>query len=195
MPVFAPAGTITGASAETAGQNTISQNLYNSISSPVDVVYTVTPISAEHCTGKDFTVTVTVNPNVNPNVTVRNISCYGAGDGSIETNISGGVPFTTGEPYLVQWSGSGGFSANTPSISGLVPGTYSLTITDQGGCPFSAQYTISQPDEIKLVSGTVKNVTCHGQVTVEYKFISRYFFCRSTFERHFRILLHIEKVG
>ena len=82
-----------------------------------------------------------------------------ATDGSISAVVSGGVA-----PYTYAWS----TGATTPSVSGLAPGTYSLTVTDWNGvqlietivldciCP-----TLSNPSAAQnlCVGGTGSNLT------------------------------------
>ena len=62
-PVYSPAGSISGGSAQT-DQLSISQTLTNSTNSQATATYTVTPTSGTPalCVGSSFTVTVTVNP-------------------------------------------------------------------------------------------------------------------------------------
>lgn len=160
-PVINPGGTITGASAEATPQNSISQTLINTTTTPSTVTYTVTPISGA-CPGPDFTITVTVNPSVNPNVIVTNNTCFGTDTASIQTNISGGIPFSSGAPYLVSWTGPNGYTSSATSISNLEPGVYNLSITDQGGCPFSDSYTITEPDDIVITNGSEMDIDCFG---------------------------------
>jgi autotransporter-associated beta strand protein len=54
-------GGITGSSAQSTAQTSISQTLTNSGTSVQTATYTVTPVSGS-CTGSNFTITVTVNP-------------------------------------------------------------------------------------------------------------------------------------
>lgn len=46
-------------------------------------------------------------------------------NGIVDLTVSGGVA-----PYTYNWSGPAGFSANSEDISGLAPGTYTVTVTD-----------------------------------------------------------------
>lgn len=161
LPVINPAGTITGAIAEATPQTSISQVLINTTNTPSTVTYTVTPMSGT-CPGNSFTVTVTVNPSVNPNVVVNNSTCFGVNNGSIQTNITGGIPFNTGDPYLISWTGPNGFTSTAPSISNLEPGIYNLSVTDQGGCPFSDSFTITEPTDITIITDTETDITCFG---------------------------------
>jgi gliding motility-associated-like protein len=158
-PLITPTGSVTGASAEVTPQTTISQNLVNTTTSPATVTYTVTPVSGV-CVGVPFTVTVTVNPAINPNVVVNNNACFGVNTASITTNITGGIPFSTGTPYQLNWTGPNGFTSNSTSISNISPGVYQVTIADAGGCPFSNSYTISEPTDIVITVDSENDVTC-----------------------------------
>ena len=53
---------ITGGVAGTDESSIVGTQLTNGTSSPADLVYTVTPSTAEGCVGEDFTITITVNP-------------------------------------------------------------------------------------------------------------------------------------
>ena len=89
-PTFNPAGAIIGATEQTIPQDEISQTLENTGNTPIIVTYTITPATAT-CVGDDFILEVTVNPNIKSNAIVTNISCFEENDGSISTNIVGGI--------------------------------------------------------------------------------------------------------
>ena len=160
-PIVNPAGAVTGASFQSVPQSSISQTLINAITSPATVTYTVTP-TVGTCTGASFTITVTVNPAINVNAAQSNITCFGANNGSITTTITGGIPFSTGAPYIIAWTGPNGFTSSDSNISGLFPGLYSLSITDAGGCPISNNYTILEPSDITITTDVNSNITCFG---------------------------------
>lgn len=160
-PTINPIGSVVGATSQTIPQNDISQTLINSITTPATVTYTITPTIGT-CVGNNFTVTVTVNPSTNPNTTKTDITCFGANNGSITTNITGGVPFSSGAPYLVSWVGPNSFTSSSPNISGLMPGNYTLTINDAGGCPVTNNYIINEPSDIVITTDVDNNVTCFG---------------------------------
>ncbi|TRW98556.1 PKD domain-containing protein [Flavobacterium gawalongense] len=160
-PVISPSNSINGAVAQTIPQTAISQNLTNTTTSAATVTYTVTPVSGV-CVGSNFTVTVTVNPSINANVTLINSTCFGSNNGSIQTNITGGIPFSNGQLYIISWTGSGGFTSTATSISNLSPGIYDLTIQDAGGCPFSKSYTVTEPQDILITKDMEKDITCFG---------------------------------
>ena len=158
-PVISPIGAVTGASNEITPQNEISQTLINTTLSPATISYVITPISGL-CIGNDFQLNVTVNPIITSNVNLQNNSCSGVDNAFIETNITGGIPFSTGNPYQISWSGPNGFNSNAASIYNLEPGNYTLTIDDEGGCPFNETYVITEPDELIIVTESEKNISC-----------------------------------
>ncbi|MDA9775195.1 PKD domain-containing protein [Algibacter sp.] len=162
-PVIIPAGTISGASAESIPQNDISQTLTNNTTSPATVTYTITPTSGI-CVGMTFETTITVNPSISITFNQTNSDCYLANSGSLETTILGGIPFSTGNPYLISWSGPNGYLSLDEDIFNLKPGNYSLEITDAGGCPFTETFAITEPD--KLIFSSVdfdpETISCFG---------------------------------
>ncbi len=161
-PVVVPANSIMGATAQSLGQTSISQLLDNVTRTTGTVTYTVTPQNGG-CPGADFKVVVEVRPLLIPNGIVKNISCFGEIDGSITTNIEGGIP-----PYTVLWTGPNGFTSAATSLSGLPQGDYTLKITDSGNSlPFTKTYTIIEPEEIKLTADINRNVSCFGAANGE----------------------------
>jgi gliding motility-associated-like protein len=162
-PVIAPAGSITGATAQLTPITEISQILVNNTLAPATVTYQIVPISG-NCEGNPFTVTVTVNPSISIEVTQQNNSCFESNDAAIDINISGGVPFTSGAPYVINWSGPNGFSSTSEDIFNLEAGTYVLTIDDDGGCPFSQNFEISQPDLLAFdtIDFNPESISCFG---------------------------------
>ena len=160
-PVIAPAGTLTGGSAQSIPQTTISQTLKNITTAPASATYTITP-SANGCTGQPFKLTVNVTPLINPKAVVTNCTCYGVNNGSIQTSIEGGMPFTTGEPYHITWSGPNGFTSSTATITNLAPGIYTLKIEDASSRPFTTTYTVTQPAEVFIQTDSQKDVSCNG---------------------------------
>ncbi len=165
-PAIAPAGSVTGASAQSA-QAGISQTLINTTNSPVTVTYIVTPVNGT-CTGNTLTVTVTVNPVVIANAGVNLQICTGS---TVHLNGSVGGAATTGS-----WTGgTGSFSPNrntlsavyTPSAAERTAGTVTLTLTSNdadgaGPCSAAVSTVVITISALPALSSSVVNVNCHG---------------------------------
>ena len=93
---------IVGATSQSNAQANISQTLTNATSSPVVVVYTVTPTytnAGVTCTGTPFTVTVTVNPtmsiaNVNTTICTGSTFAITPVDGALTDVVPAGILYT-----------------------------------------------------------------------------------------------------
>ncbi|MDB9966882.1 hypothetical protein OAD44_01575, partial [Flavobacteriaceae bacterium] len=131
-------------------------------------VYNVTVTDANNCpTSESFTITEPDELDVTGVKSNNNgfgISCKGKNDGSIDLSVTGG---TAG--YTYSWSspdGGSGLSVNSKDQSGLGPGTYNVTVTDANGCPDTASFTITEPDELtmsNLISDTNGfEISCFG---------------------------------
>src|SRR5690554_8199250 len=83
------------------------------------------------------TITITSPDELLSNIEYNDISCNSNIDGSATVNPSGGVV-----PYSVLWST--GDTGN--SISNLIAGQYSVTITDANGCEVTEDFNIIEPD-------------------------------------------------
>ncbi|SFD06061.1 PKD domain-containing protein [Algibacter pectinivorans] len=171
-PTINPAGTITGASSENSPKTNISQTLTNTTTSPSTVTYSVTPTSGT-CVGNTFEVEITVNPSISITSSQTNSNCYSANTGDLDIEIVGGVPFSIGNPYQISWTGPNGFTSTNEDISNLEPGDYTVAILDDGGCPFTENFTITEPNE--LVFSTIdfnpETISCfnadNGSISIE----------------------------
>jgi gliding motility-associated-like protein len=87
-----------------------------------------------------------------------NVTCNGGSDGIINTTLAGGT-----EPYSISWTGPDGWTASTATITGLLPGTYTLTVTDLNACAsYSFIEVITQPDPIEITGATVSDYGGYG---------------------------------
>ncbi|MCG8329438.1 MAG: T9SS type A sorting domain-containing protein [Chitinophagales bacterium] len=111
--------------------------------------YTVTVTDANDCTATaSFDISQPTPFQIDINV--QHVSCFGASDGAIDVQVSGGTP-----PYEVFWIGG---SSDTM----LPAGTYAVLIMDANGCSMIVDdIVVEQPDEI-VVSETIENVSCFG---------------------------------
>jgi hypothetical protein len=78
------------------------------------------------------------------------VTCNGAGDGTINITASGGIP-----AYTYEWS-DGSIDEDR---TGLAPGTYTVTVTDDNGCTATLTTTIAQP-AVLTISVNKTNPTC-----------------------------------
>lgn len=83
---------------------------------------------------------------------ITSVSCNGGNNGAIDITPSGGTA-----PYTYNW-GSG---ITTQDRTGLVAGTYSVTITDNNGASITNSYTVTQPNPL-VASATSTNILCNG---------------------------------
>lgn len=100
-----------------------------------------------------------------------NVSCSGAADGAIDAFVAGGSG-----SYTYAWVASNGGvipsgQADDQDLTLLVPGTYTLTVTDAGaGCTASTSETITQPNALAAPVVTLLEPTlctrATGTVTV-----------------------------
>jgi gliding motility-associated-like protein len=85
--------------------------------------YAVTITDANNC--QSFvSATVSSTPGLQLIATGTNISCNGGNNGCVEVLVNGGTA-----PYSYLWSNG----STVDSVCGLAPGTYIVTVTDNGG--------------------------------------------------------------
>ncbi|MDB4074865.1 gliding motility-associated C-terminal domain-containing protein [Crocinitomicaceae bacterium] len=83
----------------------------------------------------------------------ENILCFGDATGSTSSEVAGGTP-----GYSFLWSNTG----TSSSISNLIAGNYSLTITDSNGCSINDDITLLEPLAPLALSSLVTEVDCFG---------------------------------
>lgn len=106
----------------------------------------------------DLEVVLTQNIEIKLQATTTEIACYNYANASITiTNISGGIPFVTGEPYLIKWSNLGSGRVQKD----LSAGTYIITIIDAVGCEKQFPIVIDNAP-IFTINPDVKQISCYG---------------------------------
>jgi len=106
---------------------------------------------------------IVVNVGVNGNLTQNNLTCFGANNGSINLTPFGGAP-----PYTFSWTASGGGVVPTgksamEDLTGLVAGTYTVTVRDSKNCSVIKSRTITGPSAgLTLGSCSKTDVSCSG---------------------------------
>ena len=116
-------------------------------------VYDVTVTDANGCVEEE-SIEIFEAPAFETNPVITQISCFGENDGSIELNITGGIP-----PYTVSWDDdpSAGIERNN-----LSQGNYSVTIFDSSseGCTITDTFIIVEPQELVLNSIITQPTDC-----------------------------------
>jgi gliding motility-associated-like protein len=106
-------------------------------------------------------VEITENPPITVTFAVTDVNCgppLPSSDGAIDATVTGGSG-----TYTYAWDGPGGFTANTQDISGLLPGSYILEVTDDAGCVQSMPpQMVNAPPEL-TASTTQVNNSCYGE--------------------------------
>jgi len=156
----------------------LAETLYNTANEDRQVIYSFTPRivpsdGGEDCVGPTETITLTVHPLITydtelSNYNGYNISCFGYSNGHIRL-----TPTVDLAPFTYEWSGPDGFTAtnNTGYISGLIAGTYYVTITDRYGCHVSDTITLIEPGKLSMIidpsmsNDMMFNINCHDAET------------------------------
>ncbi|MEX2235487.1 MAG: SprB repeat-containing protein, partial [Cyclobacteriaceae bacterium] len=81
------------------------------------------------------------------------VSCHDATDGVITPEISGGVP-----EYSYAWSSG----VTTPTLSGVGPGTYKVSVTDANGCKADDELLLVAPAPIDFTITEISGIKCAG---------------------------------
>ena len=118
-------------------------------------IYTCTVTDQSGCSAVQ-SVNISEPPLLEAFVATQEANC-GANDGVAYTTVFGGTA-----PYSILWSNG----ATTPNISGLAPGTYTVTITDNNGCSMSTVGVVTTngttaPATPASITGS-KNGVCPG---------------------------------
>jgi len=108
-------------------------------------VYTVTVTDANGCTSSQS------NTLANPDsLTISNVptpaSCNTIADGAIDVTVGGGTP-----GYTYQWSG--GSALTTQDLTGILIGSYDITVTDTNGCSITDNIIITSTVTVNAVAG------------------------------------------
>ena len=117
-------------------------------------VFTVNVVNDAGCSLAD-TVSVTSH-DILMNIPVNNNPCFGMAVGSATVTPTSGKP-----PYSYVWSTIP--AQTTTVVSGLVNGTYTVTVTDSTGCSGWSTCTItSPPPTVIAIIGHTDPTTCGG---------------------------------
>jgi gliding motility-associated-like protein len=115
--------------------------------------YTLTVTDANGCT-KSLPVSVSQPTSfIQLTMLTNSIMCTGNNDGWIDLSVIGGMG-----NYSYQWNNGG----TIQDLQNLVPGNYTVLVTDQNGCSATNSTTITEPTTAINVNASTQNVTCSG---------------------------------
>ncbi len=113
--------------------------------------YTVTLTDANGCT-QVKSDTVIEPAEITLSTSVVHVSCFGAGNGSVQLTPGGGAG-----NYAFLWSNG----ALTQNLANLPADTFSVTVSDLNGCTQTTSAIITEPEDIIPVAD-IADVTCFG---------------------------------
>ncbi|MBI5218077.1 MAG: gliding motility-associated C-terminal domain-containing protein [Bacteroidia bacterium] len=161
--IDAQCGSSTGSATVTAGGgtpgytyiwNTVPAQTTPTASALAAGNYSVTVSDSHACTA---VASVTINQQGGLNAAINSqtdINCFGGNNGTATVSITGGTT-----PYTYIWNTIP--AQTTATATQLTAGSFTVTVTDAGGCSAMATAVITQPQPL-LVSATGTNATCYG---------------------------------
>jgi hypothetical protein len=119
--------------------------------------YSITVTDLDGCSVTGST-SVTQPPALNLTIQVDSASCAGGMDGAATANVSGGTP-SAGGSYNYTWNAPG--NPTSANLTNILPGNYTLTVTDANGCTVVGSASIGAPPKLTL-AGTATPATCQS---------------------------------
>ncbi len=117
--------------------------------------YNIIVTDANGCTQTCSFTIASPNCNLSANAVGTNPGCNGAVSGSIELTVTGGTGALT-----FDWNSN--TLDGTEDPTGLVAGTYSVTVTDGAGCTANTSVTLTDPAALVLVCAQQNPVSAIG---------------------------------
>ncbi len=115
--------------------------------------YSCTVTDANGCVSTKTVSITQPNPLIINTNTISSVTCFGASNGQIATNISGGTP-----SYTINWIPA---LPATQTVTNLSPGMFTLSVIDLNGCTTNSIYTIVQPSSLTVMSSNTVTA-CSG---------------------------------
>lgn len=109
-------------------------------------------LGIENCRVESQVISLKKLPALLPQLQSANVNCFAASNGSVTLSGLTGTP-----PFSVLWSNSD----TTITVSNLVPGLYSVTLTDSKGCTGVSSTEITEPPALNALT-SITDVLCFG---------------------------------
>ena len=92
-----------------------------------------------------------------------NVGCQTDNDGSIDITVSGGnVAGNANYTYVWSTTDGSGLIQGEEDQSGLGPGTYTVSVTDENNCTATQSFTLTQAQPLNYVLDRKQDITCFG---------------------------------
>lgn len=122
-------------------------------------VYSVTVLDANNCSATaSGNVTVTATP-MGATLNSTNATCNNVCNGTATLQVTGGVT-----PYTYAWSNA----STTGNLTGLCPGTYSVTISSANGSSITRSTTVTASSPLAITTNSQPNydaTNCNGSAS------------------------------
>jgi len=118
--------------------------------------YVVTITDSKGCIKKDSTVITQPAQALGRSTTFINPLCFGDANGSVDLTVWGGTT-----PYVYSWNPG---AVASQDLTGILAGTYTVTITDAKNCTSSTSVTLSNPPQLTLGMTSTDN-NCFGEIS------------------------------
>ncbi len=125
--------------------------------------YTITITDANSCTRTTLVTVSQPAALIYTSVTKTNVSCFGANDGNIIAQSSGGTG--TINTILLPLPGTGPSPLIPPTFGGLNGGLKTIRITDAKGCIRDTVVTIVEPALLVINTNSTTNIACRNDST------------------------------
>ncbi len=120
-------------------------------------VSTVQVTSGNGCLISAVTPIITEPLALATTVTQTNVSCFGINDGKIATTVVGGT-----SAYSYSWTP---IAPNSPSVTNVIAGIYTVTVTDNLNCKQTTTIQVTQPASLTVTGILISNVNCFGNAS------------------------------
>ncbi|WP_247235664.1 T9SS type A sorting domain-containing protein [Telluribacter sp. SYSU D00476] len=107
------------------------------------------------------------------------ISCYGRADGELGVQVKGGVPFTEGASYRLNWMRKAAgtdfqtFTSNSTLVRELTAGWYRCVVTDKNDISRYEDFYLEEPLKLVATASALTDNLCYndrkGAITVDIK--------------------------
>ncbi|MBQ2573264.1 MAG: PKD domain-containing protein, partial [Bacteroidales bacterium] len=117
--------------------------------------YSVTVTDTYNACSKSWYFEILQAPAVNVSLSKTDVTCFGQNDGTMTANVTSGT-----EPFSYNWS----IPLHTETVTNLIPGTYSVTVTDNNQCTARATASIVEPTRFLYTISPNQGI-CRGTET------------------------------